>query len=157
MEKGENKKKTLQVLFLGWLQYIYNWRRGPIFAYEREKRREITDLLRVCYKVNRMRTKARSEPGEKREVDCRNDLWCCSKPVKKSDAVACFGSYNKQKRAPKKTNQNKNISLEFLAAFEPKRRGDTNQRRWQVIGTFCVSFFLYIRDVEKGNLAGSKR
>lgn len=71
--KKQNKIKKNPSAILCCFQHNYNWKRRPIFAYENKQ----TNKIQICYVCvtkwggkynNLMKTKARSEPGERREV-----------------------------------------------------------------------------------------
>lgn len=91
-----------------------------------------TDLLRVCYKVKNkkylMRAKARSEPGERREVETvvreekerplellqqtsQGGKWCCR----------LFGINQQQKRARRKSKQKHHARVVAVFGAEETR------------------------------------
>lgn len=86
-----------------------------------------------------MRTKARSEPGERRDVETGVreekerplELLQQTSQGGGNDVVVCLGSINN--RSEPEENQNKNTTLELSPCLALRRRGDTNQRRWQEV------------------------
>lgn len=100
---------------------------------------------------NLMRTKVRSEPGERREVETvAREEKKKKRPLEllqqtsqgKNDVVVCLGSINN--RSEPEENQNKNTTLEMSPCLAMRRRGDTKPKALAGghIGTFCVFFFV---------------
>lgn len=171
----EIKKKKNPSAILCWFQYNYNWKLRPIFAYENKpkKYRSATSMLQskiINIKKNLMMgTKARSEPGERREVETvarrkkkettsgtaatnqSGKKWCCR----------LFGINQQQKRARRKSKQKHHARVVAVFGAEETRWRKTKgagRRSYRHILCFLFCLFVcYIRDVEKGgNLAGSK-